>query len=62
MEGGAVIIPFPGVKLDEPLPMKSFHCGDCKHAYLGIDGVYCGEYREIINDERVANICESYEE
>lgn len=63
MEGGAVIIPFPGVKLEDVLPnFKTFHCGDCTNAYLGTDGVFCGVYREIIHDEYVANTCESYEE
>lgn len=63
MEGGAIIIPFPGVKLEDVLPkFRDFHCGDCKHAYLGSDGVFCGEFREVIINELVANICESYEE
>jgi hypothetical protein len=63
VEGGAIIIPFPGVKLEDVLPnFKTFTCGDCIHAYLGADGVFCGEYREMIYNESVANTCESYEE
>lgn len=50
-----VVLPFPGLTL----PPK--HCGDCVHAYLGNSGVYCAEYSEFINDETVAEQCESYE-
>lgn len=49
------IITFPGVNVDTPL------CGKCIHAYLGVRGIYCGEWKEEIWDERTAEECEAFD-
>lgn len=52
------VIPFPGSKLATE---ETRLCGQCIHAYLGVRGVYCGEWKEEIWDERTAEDCEAYD-
>lgn len=35
-------------------------CGDCEHAYVGPDGLFCMIYREMVMDEGVAEQCPSF--
>jgi hypothetical protein len=44
-----------------PLPLKPRYCSMCEHGYIGVSGVYCIEFRELVNDETVALDCESWE-
>jgi hypothetical protein len=51
------LIFFPsGAKLEQ------LNCYDCIHAYLGVQGVWCSIYREVISDERSAETCQCYED
>lgn len=36
-------------------------CDDCTNAYLGVYGVYCIQYKEVIQNERVAEKCPDYD-
>lgn len=37
-------------------------CSDCEHGYLGAQGVFCMEYREVVGDEQgAAADCPSFE-
>lgn len=56
----ATIIPFPSVTPPVVEPDVKL-CVDCRNAFLGIRGIYCGEFREEIYDERIAAECEGYE-
>lgn len=57
--GDAKVLLFPGVTLaHEPAARL---CCDCKHAYLGMRGVYCGQYKEEILNEKAAEVCEEYD-
>lgn len=44
-----------------PLKMPQRLCSNCENAFLGSRGVFCAEFDEHINNERVAEECEAYE-
>lgn len=43
------------------LPLQQKICTQCKNVYLGVYGLYCGAFREEINDESIADECEEYD-
>ena len=36
-------------------------CSECVNGYLGAGGVFCVEYRELIDNERTAEECASFD-
>lgn len=43
-------------------PEPKAACFDCKHAYVGSNGVLCEITRDFVIDEGIANDCEMFEE